>query len=934
MPPRRARERTRLVGRTDEITAVREAFAGARLVTLHGPPGVGKTRLALRFADLAEREGRAVVFVELGEARSAADVAAAVAIALGVPLGPAGRAAAAEVGEALASRGALLLVLDEIEHVTAHAEATVFAWLDAAPDLCVLTTSRERIAAPGERTLPITPLPPGAAEELFLERARAVRPAYEPAGDELSQVTALVERLDRLPLAIEIAADRISVLSPGEMVRRLDEGVDAILDEPGRRGARRVTMREAIAWSWALLGAAEQDAWAQCSVFHGGFDLAAAEAVVNLVRHPDAPKVSAVIAALCRQALLVSDDTPGGGSRLYSYEVLQSFAAERLREGGGAEVAAERHARYYVALAEDAARGAPYGASREELGRLRRERDNLLSAFRFCLASRPALALRAAAALDPLLLSQGPHETHVEVLEAALALPESAGDEGARADVIRSRGRLHALVGEQGKAEGALLAALAIARKIGDRTREADALGFVGYVHRALGRLDEARADVLAARQIAQDLGDRLREAAAERILGQIATSAGERRAAADHFRTAAALARRAEVPRLSALALLNLADARRDEGALADARAALAEAAALLEAIDDQVHRVKVAVREGALLRAEGRSEEAEVALRGALAAARAVRDAQTEAAVEVELSALALDRGDARAAGRHADEAGAILRHIEEPALEARVRRLLLWIAADAGDVAAVPREAARAEEAARRAADRRLVQEARCAAAVTATDPHAARAQLAALADELGPDASPRLGAIVLAHLALLEASIGRADVAGATLSRARAALGEVEDEEARAVVRAVERALASDLGGDGAPPRHASLRCIARIAARRTPSGLIVEPEGRAFMLGARRVDLGRRGALRRVLAALAEQRIAQPGVGLPVREIVRVGWPGERMSAESATARVYMAVRTLRSLGLEGLLLTRDDGYLLDPAVAVEIASRV
>lgn len=930
MPPRRARERTRLIGRVAELAALREAFSEARLVTLHGPPGVGKTRLALRFADALEREGRAVVFVELSEARSAADVAGAVAIAIDAALGPQSRAALEEVGEALSSRGEALLVLDEIEHAASHAEAAIFAWLDAAPGLSVLATSRERLAVPGERTLPVAPLPEAAAIELFVERARAARPSYDPAGTELAQAAALVERLDRLPLAIEIAAERASVLSAGELWRLIDEGALAIIDEPGRRDARRVTMRDAIAWSWALLDPAEQDAWAQCSVFRGGFDLAAAEAVIDLAAHPGAPPIAAVITALCRRSLLVRDEASDGRSRFYSYAVMTSFAAEKLGERAAA--VSLRHARHYVAIAEDAARGAPYGTRREGLELLRRERENLLSAFRFGLTHAPSMALRAAAALDPLLVIHGPYETHIEVLTAALALPDEAGEPGARAEVLQGHWRIHALRGEPMTGEGALLEALAIARSTGDRAREADALGFLGYARRALGRVEDARADVLLARRIAQDLADPMREAAATRILGQIAALAGERREAALHFRASAALARRAGIPRLAAVALLNLADARREEGALADARAAQVEAAALIHEIDDQVHRVKGMVREGALLRAEGRAEEAEGELMRALSEAHRTRDAHTEAMAQIELAQRWLDAGDERAASRHLDDALAILRHRGDPALEARALRIAAWLAPDA---AAGQREAARALSAAQRAADQRAVLEARATSALIAaarTAPADARAALAAIAGELGPDASPRLAAIVLAHLALIEALLGDPGAARDAIDRARAALDAIDDAEARAVVDHASGAIAKE-PPSSEPRRWASVARIERLAARAAPRALVIDADGRAFTLASTRVDLGRRGALRRILAALAEQRVMRPGVGLPVRDLVRAGWPGEKMTPESATSRTYMAVRALRAMGLEGLLLTRDDGYLLDPAAPVEISPR-
>src|SRR6516225_9643420 len=338
-------ELTSFVGRRGELAEVRRLLAGSRLVTLTGVGGVGKTRLAVRAAAGLRRAFRdGVWLVQLDQLRDPALVAQAVAGALGLQ-DRAGYAPAAALAEYLAGRQ-LLLVLDNCEHLVDAAAKLADLLLRAAAELRVLATSREALTMTGETVLAVPPLPvpearqPLAAAELgvfpavrlFAERAAQVVPGFAVTEANVAAVAGICRRVDGLPLAIELAAARLPVLSAEQIEERLSDRL-GLLTRGGRaRPARQQTLRASIEWSHELCSRAERLLWARCSVFAGGFELDAAEGVCAADRLA-AGRVLDLLAALAGKSIL----TTGHLERVARYrlpEPLREFGQERLRESG------------------------------------------------------------------------------------------------------------------------------------------------------------------------------------------------------------------------------------------------------------------------------------------------------------------------------------------------------------------------------------------------------------------------------------------------------------------------------------------------------------------------------------------------------------------------------------------------------------------------
>ena len=274
------------VGRARALADLDRAFdLGARLVTLVGAPGIGKTRLARRWAELSGGRflgGGGVWFCALTEARDAAFVCDAVARALSMSVPPTSstEGAMAWIGEALAERGEVLLVLDDCDALARQVGRCAEAWCLRAPEARLLSTSRERLHVGGEHLIELGPL--DVADEalpLFDERARAARGGEAEPFDDRATRLALVRELDGIPLAIELAAARSRVLSPAQILSRLSQKLELLAD-PSR--GRHATLRSAIDASWEGLSNVERSALAQCAVFSGGFTIDAAERVLDV----------------------------------------------------------------------------------------------------------------------------------------------------------------------------------------------------------------------------------------------------------------------------------------------------------------------------------------------------------------------------------------------------------------------------------------------------------------------------------------------------------------------------------------------------------------------------------------------------------------------------------------------------------------------------
>jgi predicted ATPase len=388
------------IGRDGELEQIGRLLAGREsLVTLLGPAGVGKTRLATEI--LAARRGPAWL-ANLADARGTEGVADAVARALGVTV-DATADAAARLGTVLDDRGELLLVLDNCEHVAAEVASLVRIWRDAAPDALFLATSREPLRLEGEVQVPVAPLPLGDARRLLLERARRVRGGSALDRADSAVLDQLLDRLDRLPLAIELAASRLSTLSADQVLTRLADRFALLVSDRRDASPRQASLHAAIAISWELLGERERAALAACSVFHGGITVEAATALLG-------DEAADLLQLFCDASLVQPFDDTGGRRRFALFESVRDFAALELTRSGGREAAETRHAEMFVGRAEMiiAATGAVESLDDERW--FAAERANLLAATN--LQHHPELALRACLALDAHLRASGPPQLH------------------------------------------------------------------------------------------------------------------------------------------------------------------------------------------------------------------------------------------------------------------------------------------------------------------------------------------------------------------------------------------------------------------------------------------------------------------------------------------------------------------------------------------
>lgn len=848
-----------MVGRAAELGAVAEALAsGERLLTITGPPGVGKTRLA-RHVAAAEPPDR-VVFCDLTPARSLDDAAGAVGAALGITL----RRGRGDDGiaQALAARGPVLLVLDNAERLAGA--AAVARWLDEAPEARALVTSRRRLGVDGERCIALAPLPPGDAIALYREHARRVRGRAAPAADD-DAIAELVDRLDRVPLAIELTAARSDVLPPATLLERLPQRLAVLRGPPG---GRHRSLHDAIAVSWELLDPAARAALARCAVFEGSFALAAAEAVIDA--RGRGPTALERLAALAEASLVEAVDD--GDARFRLLESVRAFAGAELDRGGGRAAAEARHDAWVLAEGEAQAARVDGPDELEALRRLGLERHNLLAVLRRNLAPAPALAARAARALHAFVALRQPGARELALLDQGLDAAARARKPALRAPLVVRRAIAAYRLGRPDEAREGFDEAIALARRIRDRATLALAHLFSGGLHLDLGDVDAATADQARAAALFRELGDVGGQGRAANLEGRIAEARGDLAASARHFERALALHRRSGSLRLEAVALGNLGVVRHGEGRLEDARALFEEALALHRRIGDRGLEANNLVNLGTVLVTAGRVDEGEVHLRDGLALERAAGNRRFEGLAVANLAIAAHLRGELRDALALYQQALALLRACGEHQFSAVTLPFFAACEAELGLAAE-----AQADLAAARRAQRRL------------GDP----------------------GTLVVADV--LEGVVDPS-LATARLARGEALLRDRED----GAVRASELPIAVRL----------LRRAVAARAGRAAPAGAVeIGPDHAWFRIGdAPPVDLTKHGALRRIVAALVAARRASPGVALSADDLFAAGWPGERARPDAAAGRVYTAVRTLRRRGLDAVLVRREQGYLLDEAV--------
>lgn len=857
---------SRFIGRRADLDAIRGLFErGSRLVTLWGPAGMGKTRLALEvavaWADAHPTEG--VWLCELASSRDLSAVCGVVsrALEMAVAAGKKDAGMIERIGRILAAQGPSLFVADNLEQVIAEATPALDRWVRMAPEVRFLITSRERTRLPGEVSYELAPLsspssddPDQASEavDLFVDRVRAQRPASAAAREDGAAVASLVRKLEGIPLAIELAAARADVLGVSGMLGRLQSRLDLLAS--GLRGvsARQATLRGAIEWSWDLLDEAERTALARCSVFRGGFSIEAAGSALG-----DPVRALDWIQSLRDKSLLRA--VPGAsGVRFSLYEGVRELAAEKLAEHRDRDATLGRHAAHFLAVGEALASELDRAGSLDALNRIADDLENLLAVAEGALDD-PARgregaerALRALLVIDPVLSTRGPFGAQLELLDRALAAAEAtAADPLLQARALAARGRVRPLRGLDEAGLHDLEQARSRASELGAAAVLAEIVTDLGVHHHRRRAMDQARAFYEEALALHRAAGARRAEG---RVLGNLGALHHDERGfdeAMRHYEQALSIVAAIGDGRLEGVFSNNAGLLEQERGASARARRRYEHAAAILEEIGDLRLVALTLGNLGSLHQEEGRLGEA-----------RACHDRAT---------ALLQEVGDRRSEAIARSRLGAVLASLD-------------------------------AVDEARRALDR-------------------AERLLVHLGDELSTELAQLSRGFLDLALARSARLGPRPDEASEPLAQARARVAHARagspsladrSDDIRLCLRLLERSL-SALGDDTVRADHELLFA---------PEARWCRPPGGAWQ------DLRERHAVRRLLVKLVEQQRLAPGRGVSLAELQEAGWPGERILPEAASNRIYVAFNQMRKIGFKPWLKKDGDGYSLDPSLPV------
>lgn len=485
---------TGLVGRAGEVERIQHVLDLNRVVTLTGPGGAGKSRLALEVAHDKAAAGEHVWFIDLGVVADPDRVAANVATALGVPTSPDENSCAAVAQALTRERG--LVVLDTCEHVLTGAAAVAVEILRVCPGVRILATSRRPLGIIGEVAWPVPPLalpPPGEhdasevasfpAVELFVARAHAVRPDFEVTDESAADIAAICLTLDGLPLAIELAAARADVLAPAAIKTRLERRFDLLIDGGREATARQQTLRSALDWSFDLLEEDQRRFFARLGVFVGSFDFDAAAAVAGAgLGDP-----LSLLSALVRSSMVMVQ----GQDRYRLLDTLHAYAADLLDEADDGTRAA--HARYYTALAEEAEAEIVAADQVRWLARVREDVPNFRTAVEWSFANDSReLAARLSGALSWFWILEGTLAEAVAYLERAATvttLPPIV-----RTKVLSGVALMNASLGRLDTARAAAVDSVALGPQTGSPSAHAFALNALAVVNWALDDLDGSAA--------------------------------------------------------------------------------------------------------------------------------------------------------------------------------------------------------------------------------------------------------------------------------------------------------------------------------------------------------------------------------------------------------------------------------------------------------
>jgi predicted ATPase/class 3 adenylate cyclase len=657
---------TVLIGRERELAALRGVLSeqSTRLITLVGPGGTGKTRLALQAAaESLETFADGVWWIPLAAISDPENVAQAIAAPLGVREGPA-QPLLESLAAHLRSRQTLLL-LDNFEHLR-DASPQVQHLLHSAPGLVMLVTSREPLRLRAEREFPVNPLPlpvadtgisvedalDAAAVRLFVERAQARKPTFTLDEANVADVVRICRRLDGLPLAIELAAARVRILTPAALLARLDQRLSILTGGARDLPERQQTLRAAIAWSYDLLVPPERALFARLAVFAGGCTLDAAEAVCSASGGLPLDLLDG-IDSLVQKSLLRQEEGPGGDPRFTMLETIREFAQERLRELPEADALRQAHADTLLALAENVNQEDVSGEV-DLLNRLEADHANFRQAIAYYTSQGTAgLAnrVRLVAALAHFW------RTHGHLAEGRRELEEAISAEGdippaACAPAIKGAALLAEAQGDLDGAERLNKQVLTLLRETGDLAGVADSLTGLGVIARQRGDLKSARSHHQEALDVWRRAGDEAGTAGALLDLGLIRELEGDYTGAEPALQESLGLFRRlgddlGEAHALHYLGLLAVVTA-----SLAEAIEWFEESLRLWHAMGNRQMIATDFANLGEAHHLSGSLDEAERLYREALALFEALGDPRGQGFVLGQVGLLALDRGDSKKA------------------------------------------------------------------------------------------------------------------------------------------------------------------------------------------------------------------------------------------------------------------------------------------
>ncbi|HET9591207.1 MAG TPA: tetratricopeptide repeat protein [Anaerolineales bacterium] len=546
---------TSFIGRSSEIADIKQLLSDGRLLTLTGPGGSGKTRLALQVAsELVDDFHDGVFFAALAPVTDPGLVASTIAQTLGVTE-TAGQPIVETLKDYLQSR-TLLLLLDNFEQVIDSAPLAA-QLLAACGQLKILVTSREALRIRGERIYPVPPLalpnlsqlPPEAiaqyaAVKLFIQRAQAVRPDFRVTNETAPVVAEICHRLEGLPLAIELAAARIKLLPPRSMLARLGKRLEFLTSGGRDLPARQQTLRDAIAWSYDLLEEHEQRLFRRISVFVGGCTVHAVEEVAG--DDPAQFPILDQLGSLLDKSMLREVEDTDGGPRFAMLELLREFGLEQLEASGEQEEVRHRHVRFFLKLAEHAEAGLESPEQVEWMYRMEQEHDNLRAALDWSksTAGTQELCLRLAAALGYFWEMHGHFSEGRERLSAILSKEFAQGQTAARARLLARAAELAYRQSDYPATGSFAEESLRIYRKLGDRQGIASMLIKLGNAATERGAYASASRFLEEALMTWRELKDKHGIARALISLGWAALRSGDHDLASTRLQEALTLSR------------------------------------------------------------------------------------------------------------------------------------------------------------------------------------------------------------------------------------------------------------------------------------------------------------------------------------------------------------------------------------------------------